>query len=298
MQLGSDVRIPDGLLAEIALLREKPHQGVPSRNLAPHQGIDERNSTTAIGLRTGEQLNRIGPRYTGKERDTESGLDYFGARYYASNMGRFMSPDWAAKAEPVPYSKLDDPQTLNLYSYVGNNPLSRTDADGHDALAVAAEATPWLVECPICEGVLWGGALAVEGYAAYRLYQASRQAAPGSRPGQDFTRAGKRTIDQTNAAQNGGENKCNNCKKKVKRQANKKGSPTPDDQLQRHHIQPKAGDPPGSGTPENGEVLCPECHQEVHNPTPSPAPTPEPAPAPQPAPQPQPPPQPEPIPKP
>jgi len=32
-------------------------------------------------------------RYTGKERDTESGLDYFGARYYGSNMGRWMSPD-------------------------------------------------------------------------------------------------------------------------------------------------------------------------------------------------------------
>ncbi len=69
--------------------------------------------------------------FTGKERDTESGLDYFGARYYASSMGRFMSPDWSAKEEPVPYAKLDDPQSLNLYGYVGNNPLSRTDADGH-----------------------------------------------------------------------------------------------------------------------------------------------------------------------
>ena len=70
-------------------------------------------------------------KFTGKERDTESGLDYFGARYYASSMGRWMSPDWSAKEEPVPYSKLDDPQTLNLYGYVGNNPLSRADADGH-----------------------------------------------------------------------------------------------------------------------------------------------------------------------
>ncbi len=32
-------------------------------------------------------------KFTGKERDAESGLDYFGARYYASSMGRFMSPD-------------------------------------------------------------------------------------------------------------------------------------------------------------------------------------------------------------
>jgi RHS repeat-associated protein len=69
--------------------------------------------------------------FTGKERDTESGLDYFGARYYGSSMGRFMSPDWAAKATPVPYAKLDNPQSLNLFAYVGNNPLSRMDPDGH-----------------------------------------------------------------------------------------------------------------------------------------------------------------------
>jgi RHS repeat-associated protein len=69
--------------------------------------------------------------FTGKERDTESGNDYFGARYYSSAMGRFMSPDWSAKREPVPYAKLDNPQTLNLYAYVGNNPLIRIDKDGH-----------------------------------------------------------------------------------------------------------------------------------------------------------------------
>ena len=68
-------------------------------------------------------------RYTGRERDSESGNDYFEARYYRSAMGRFMSPDWAAKVEPVPYSKLDNPQTLNLYAYVGNNPLIRADAE-------------------------------------------------------------------------------------------------------------------------------------------------------------------------
>jgi RHS repeat-associated protein len=69
--------------------------------------------------------------FTGKERDAESGLDYFGARYYASNMGRWMSPDWSEKVEPVPYAKLDDPQSLNLYEYVSNNPLNQVDADGH-----------------------------------------------------------------------------------------------------------------------------------------------------------------------
>jgi hypothetical protein len=42
-----------------------------------------------------------------------------------------MSPDWSAKIEPVPYAKLDDPQSLNLYAYVRNNPLTRFDIDGH-----------------------------------------------------------------------------------------------------------------------------------------------------------------------
>ena len=74
-------------------------------------------------------FNRI-PLY-GKERDTESGLDYFGARYYCSNMGRWMSPDWADKPEAVPYSSLENPQSLNLYGYVLNNPLSKADSDGH-----------------------------------------------------------------------------------------------------------------------------------------------------------------------
>ncbi len=70
--------------------------------------------------------------FTGKERDSESGNDYFGARYYSSSMGRFMSPDWSVKVMPVPYAKLDNPQSLNLYSYMYNNPLRGTDPDGHD----------------------------------------------------------------------------------------------------------------------------------------------------------------------
>jgi RHS repeat-associated protein len=70
-------------------------------------------------------------RSTGKERDTESGLDYFGARYYGSNMGRFMSPDWASNPQAVPYASYANPQSLNLYNYMRNNPLSGTDPDGH-----------------------------------------------------------------------------------------------------------------------------------------------------------------------
>lgn len=60
-------------------------------------------------------------------------------------MGRWMSPDWADKPEAVPYSSLDNPQSLNLYGYVNNNPLSKADPDGH---------------CPQC--VIWGEQLLEE----------------------------------------------------------------------------------------------------------------------------------------
>jgi RHS repeat-associated protein len=70
-------------------------------------------------------------KFTGKERDSESNLDDFEARYYSSSMGRFVSADWSTTPEPVPYADLTDPQTLNLYGYVRNNPLSHADADGH-----------------------------------------------------------------------------------------------------------------------------------------------------------------------
>jgi RHS repeat-associated protein len=49
-------------------------------------------------------------KFTGNERDSESGLDMSGVRYYGSNLGRFMTPDWAAKPTNVPYAMFGDPQ--------------------------------------------------------------------------------------------------------------------------------------------------------------------------------------------
>jgi RHS repeat-associated protein len=67
--------------------------------------------------------------FTGKERDAESGLDYFGARMYGSSMGRFISPD-----DPFMGQDEKDPQSWNMYSYVRNNPLINVDPDGHDCV--------------------------------------------------------------------------------------------------------------------------------------------------------------------
>jgi len=72
-------------------------------------------------------------KFTGKERDTESNLDNFEARYYSSQFGRFQSADWSAVPVPVPYADLGNPQTLNLYAYVKNNPMNLSDPSGHQA---------------------------------------------------------------------------------------------------------------------------------------------------------------------
>jgi len=65
-------------------------------------------------------------KFTGKERDPESGLDNFGARYNSSSIGRFMSPDLLG-------GHTENPQSLNKYAYALNNPLSITDPTGLDS---------------------------------------------------------------------------------------------------------------------------------------------------------------------
>ena len=64
-------------------------------------------------------------KFTGKERDSESGLDNFGFRHNASSLGRFMM------ADPSRLSVFfNNPQSWNRYSYVYNSPLRLTDNNG------------------------------------------------------------------------------------------------------------------------------------------------------------------------
>jgi len=71
-------------------------------------------------------------KFTGQERDAESGaggnagLDYFGARHYSSQWGRFMTPDPAGRYVANP----SNPQSWNRYAYVRNSPLALTDPTG------------------------------------------------------------------------------------------------------------------------------------------------------------------------
>ncbi len=86
----------------------------------------------------------------GKERDPETNNDDFGARSYASAYGRFLSADWSSTPTPVPYANLTNPQTLNLYAMVSDNPESFADLDGHSChtQSSASQATNACVEPP------------------------------------------------------------------------------------------------------------------------------------------------------
>jgi RHS repeat-associated protein len=80
---------------------------------------------TSFGALLGESGVRPTPYlFTDHELDGETGLYYFGARYYDPAVGRFTSPD---SMVPEPFA----PQSLNRYAYVRNDPLSRVDPDGH-----------------------------------------------------------------------------------------------------------------------------------------------------------------------
>jgi RHS repeat-associated protein len=113
-------------------------------------------------------------KFTGKERgdaNSENGLDYFGARYYSGAQGRYITSDWAEQPEAVPYADFTDPQTLNLYGYARNNPVTLTDPDGHCgpwcivAGMVLGAAGPYISQrianpdSPVNWGSVFGGAL-------------------------------------------------------------------------------------------------------------------------------------------
>jgi RHS repeat-associated protein len=107
-------------------------------------------------------------KFTGKELDSETGLDYMLARYYSNPMGRFLTPDWAGHPTEVPYANFGNPQSLNLYTFSKNNPTTFGDPDGHDPPGVAAPAVPltmggdivgaaWTLGSVLLPGLIGGG---------------------------------------------------------------------------------------------------------------------------------------------
>jgi len=93
-------------------------------------------------------------KFSGKERDPDTAADDFGARFYKSDQSRFYTPDWSATPVPIPYAKLDNPQSLNLYTYVNDNPTTFRDPDGH--LLSPAEGAGVRLDDFLTQGIVSG----------------------------------------------------------------------------------------------------------------------------------------------
>ena len=107
-------------------------------------GLSGTAMQTCTSLVYGDSMTCAGPfaspqNFTGQMRDAETQLVEFPARYYSPTQGRWYSPDWASAQVAVPYADLHNPQSLNLYDYVGSDPTNHADADGH------------LQNCPGCD---------------------------------------------------------------------------------------------------------------------------------------------------
>lgn len=124
-------------------------------------------------------------KFSGKERDGESGLDYFGARYYDKSQYRFISVD------PVvsPLLGISNPQYWNLYSYCGDNPVAYSDPNGESFLVFIAPCNLLVFDISgRLKGVFWASSHVVGGHTPipqgrwwFSHYRVDANAAPGDK---------------------------------------------------------------------------------------------------------------------
>ncbi|MCU1284169.1 MAG: repeat-associated core domain protein [Acidobacteriales bacterium] len=123
--------VPDTSASDTTVYYHGDHLGSARMLTSPAGWPLSQGTFLPFGYEYNLQTSTNHYKFTGKERDSETLNDYFGARYYNSSSGRWLTPDWSASPVPVPYANLSDPQSLNLYGYVRNLPISHTDVDGH-----------------------------------------------------------------------------------------------------------------------------------------------------------------------
>ena len=126
MSYPPDPRLMTASLMTPSLLGREPQTGFLSASLPPF----------SVNLMFQSSTGTADPnhyKYTGKEFDAETGLYYYGARYYSPALGRFTSPD----PKMMSGQRMLDPQQWNMYQYSRNNPTTYFDPDGKEVKTAA-----------------------------------------------------------------------------------------------------------------------------------------------------------------
>jgi RHS repeat-associated protein len=139
--------------------------------------------STSLGYATGDGVRQ---QFTSKERDVETGLDYFLARYFSSTQGRFNSPDPFniilfkqnspdGKSSSALAAFIEDPRRWNRFAYSVNSPVVFTDKTGLDIMIVENHATGGSSAASTSESNPFGHtAIAITAHGLYSMGNADR----------------------------------------------------------------------------------------------------------------------------
>ena len=217
--------------------------------------------------------------YIAQFKDGNS-LSYLNARYYDSGRGQFESEDPVFLGDPS-QQNLQDPQSLNSYSYANDNPITQKDPTGQSAaiaipLAIIA-ATLYVILTILSSPQLQHASAQATSAILNQSVQIVRTvtlpipqptvfnlAAPTFGPGKNFSPGTKQDAIEKNPAENGGQPTCTKCgTPTVPAGKGQKGVTTPGSETNVDHVIPKSRG--GTNDPLNADVLCRDCNLKKGN---------------------------------